>query len=82
MDIERGGKKGMARRHANEFLRTTFTNSGRIAGMGILYDDYSETSFPPGRYEPSPNPVGITKIEEQKKAEKEYTSNNLQTYKI
>lgn len=37
----------MARRHANEFLRTNFVNSGRIAGMGILYDDYSEESGGP-----------------------------------
>ena len=69
----------MARRHVNEFLRTTFANSGRIAGTGILYDDYSETSFPPGRYEPSPNPVGITKIEEQKKAERDTP---VTTYKL
>ena len=30
--------------HANERMRTSFTNSGRIAGDGILYDDYSEES--------------------------------------
>lgn len=30
--------------HANERMRTSFANSGRIAGDGILYDDYSEES--------------------------------------
>ena len=30
--------------HANERMRTSFANSGRIAGEGILYDDYSEES--------------------------------------
>lgn len=26
-------------------IKTSFRNSGRIAGMGILYDDYSEESY-------------------------------------
>ncbi len=30
-----------SKRHANEFLRT---ETGRLAGSGILYDDYSEES--------------------------------------
>ena len=34
----------MRKRHANEFIRTGFANSGRIAGMGIAHDDYSEDS--------------------------------------
>ena len=29
----------MAKRHANEFLRTS---TGRLAGSGMLHDDYSE----------------------------------------
>lgn len=29
----------MAKRHANEFLRT---NTGRLAGSGMLYDRYDE----------------------------------------
>jgi hypothetical protein len=33
------------RGHANERMKTSFRNSGRIAGMGILYDDYSEESY-------------------------------------
>jgi len=32
------------RAHANERRRTSFANSGRIAGMGISEDDYSEES--------------------------------------
>ena len=38
-------KDNKRKRHANEFLRTSL-NSGRIAGTGILYDDYSEASYP------------------------------------
>ncbi len=32
----------MAKRHANEFLRTS---TGRLAGSGILHDNYSEDSI-------------------------------------
>lgn len=35
--------------HANERMRTSFSNSGRIAGDGILYDDYSEESWGGGK---------------------------------
>ena len=35
----------MKRRHINEFMKTRLANSGRAAGMGILYDDYSEESY-------------------------------------
>ena len=35
--------------HANERMRTSFANSGRIAGMGISYDRYDEESgYRPG----------------------------------
>ena len=43
----------MAKRHANENLRTNFVGSGRFAGTGIDEGDYSEESFPdrnPRRY--------------------------------
>ena len=43
----------MAKRHANENLRTSFKGSGRFAGTGIEEGDYSEESFPdrnPRRY--------------------------------
>lgn len=33
------------RGHANEHMKTSLRNGGRIAGMGILYDDYSEESY-------------------------------------
>ncbi len=33
--------KSKRKRHANEFLRTSLANSGRIAGTGMLYDNYS-----------------------------------------
>ena len=47
-------KKG---RHSNEFRRTSFTNSGRIAGHGMLHDNYSEESYrgvPHESYQPDP----------------------------
>lgn len=42
--------------HANERMRTNFVNSGRIAGGGILYDDYSEESWGGGK--PCDNLIG------------------------
>lgn len=36
----------MSRPHSNEMLKSGLANSGRIAGIGILYDDYSEDSCP------------------------------------
>ena len=32
----------MKRRHVNEFIKTKFANSGRIAGMGIDEDSYDD----------------------------------------
>jgi hypothetical protein len=34
------------RGHANEHMKTSLRNGGRIAGMGILEDDYSESAYP------------------------------------
>lgn len=41
------------RGHANEHMKTRLRNGGRIAGMGILYDNYSEESY--GGYHNSGN---------------------------
>lgn len=35
--------------HANERMRTSFANSGRIAGDGIIYDDYGDESWGGGK---------------------------------
>ena len=35
----------------NHTMRTSLANSGRAAGMGILYDDYSEDSGKSTHYE-------------------------------
>ena len=46
------------KKHVNEFLRTGFEGTGRIAGVGIIEDDYSEEAFPdkyPHRYKPGVN---------------------------
>lgn len=37
-------KDNKRKRHINEFRKTSFANSGRAAGMGILYDRYDEES--------------------------------------
>ena len=70
----------MARRHVNEFLRTTFANSGRIAGTGILYDDYSEESGGPiygGKG------VVIVRYPERNEEEKDKIQNTpVKTYKL
>jgi len=34
------------KRHVNSFLRSGLANSGRVAGIGVTCDDYSEQSFP------------------------------------
>lgn len=34
----------MSKRHINDFLKSSFTGSGRIAGTGISYDRYDEES--------------------------------------
>lgn len=58
------------RGHANEHMKTALRNGGRIAGMGILYDDYSEEAFPSvntdTRYCPDPK-LGIPLTEEEKR---------------
>lgn len=36
------------KRHINEFMKTSFVNSGRVAGHGMVEDDYSEESGPQG----------------------------------
>ena len=43
----------MCRGHVNEQLHTTFRNSGRVAGTGILSDRYDEESGNP-EYEKRP----------------------------
>ena len=46
----------MCRGHVNEQLHTTFRNSGRVAGTGILSDRYDEESGNPD-YEKQHSPV-------------------------
>lgn len=60
------GKDNNRKRHANERMRTSFANSGRIAGMGILHDNYSEDSFPGPRYHYIGEPVKKPETEEEK----------------
>lgn len=44
----------MAKRHANEFLRTS---SGRLAGSGMDYDDYSEEARLSKKTKRESNPI-------------------------
>jgi hypothetical protein len=46
------------RNHINECLHTEFANSGRAAGMGILYDRYDEESGNPD-YDPHDSRVRL-----------------------
>lgn len=64
------GKDNNRKRHANERMRTSFANSGRIAGMGILHDNYSEDSFPDPRYCYIGTPVKKPETEEEKNFKK------------
>lgn len=50
--------KDSNRGHVHERMKTAFSNSSRIAGTGITYDNYDEESFPigakPRAYEGTP----------------------------
>ena len=63
------GKDNKRKRHTNEFMRTSLAISGRIAGSGVLYDDYSEDSYrgaPRPDYFPEPK-LRIPLTEEEKR---------------
>lgn len=66
--------KSKRKRHVNERIRTSLANSGRIAGTGMLYDDYSETSYPSGMMRTDYFPekkVGIPLTEEERRFREE-----------
>lgn len=64
------GKDNNKKRHANERLRTSFANSGRIAGMGILHDNYGEDSFPDSKGYYIGTPAEKADTEEEKQFKK------------
>lgn len=66
----------MAKRHANEFLRTS---SGRLAGSGTGYDDYSEEARLSKKTKRERNPV-YTK--EHSEYIKELQNQPVTTYKL
>lgn len=74
--------KSNHKRHVNEFLRTSL-NSGRVAGTGMLYDNYSETAYPSVMtrtdYFPEKK-VGIPLTDEEKRFREE--GGPVITYKI
>lgn len=63
-------KDNKRKRHINERMRTSLANSGRAAGMGILYDDYSEDSGKPIHGSRNPYPVYTTDWLEEKEKER------------
>ena len=71
--------KDSRRGHANEHMRTSLANSGRIAGMGIAYDDYSEDSFPGRR-----KTTGAPAFKPRTKEETDFMVNGgeVKTYKL
>lgn len=64
------------KRHANEFLRTS---TGRLAGSGILYDDYSEEAGLSKKSKRETNPVYT---EEHSKYIKELQNQPVTVYKL
>ena len=60
-------------------LRTTFANSGRFAGSGILYDRYDDESGCEN-YNRSGRPIPIAEREE--KAKEEHENAPVKTYFI
>ena len=66
----------MAKRHANEFLRTW---TGRLAGSGMLYDRYDDESMAPEKYRGG-NPIYTTEYTEYIKSLKE--DQPVITYKL
>jgi hypothetical protein len=69
------------KRDLNRYPRSGLANSGRAAGMGILYDNYDEESYrgvPHESYQPDPKLNKYTEEEwEELTEEKE-----VKTYKI
>ena len=66
----------MAKRHINELLRTP---SGRLAGSGMLYDDYSEEAKLSKKSKRESNPVYT---EEHTEYLKELQNQPVTTYKL
>ena len=73
-------KDNKRKRHANERMRTSFSNSGRIAGAGILYDDYSEESC--GGYRNSVNIIVHTVSDYMTQEELKALNGPVNSYKI
>ena len=44
----------MRKRHINEMLKTSFANSGRAKGAGIVEDDYGDESWSGHAYQKQP----------------------------
>lgn len=65
----------MAKRHANEFLRT---NTGRLAGSGMDYDDYSEEA----RLSKNTRKANPVYTEEYSEYIKELQNQPVKTYKL
>lgn len=64
-------KDSKRKRHINERMRTSFTSHGsRVAGMGILHDDYSEDSGKPIHGSRNAYPVYTTDWLEEKEKER------------
>lgn len=65
----------MAKRHANEFLRT---NTGRLAGSGMDYDDYSEEA----RLSKNTRKANPVYTEEYSEYLKELQNQPVKTYRL
>ena len=65
------------KRHISEYQKTSFANSGRAAGSGILYDRYDDESRLDDHIRIG-RPIGITEREE--KAKEEHENAPVKTY--
>lgn len=61
------GKDNTRKRHANEFMRTS---TGKLAGDGIISDNYNEDSYPDHRYYFVGTPAEIPDTESEKSFKK------------
>lgn len=58
----------MKKRHINEFMHTSFADSGMVSGMGILYDRYDDEYNPNGYVDQSVMVIMPSRTKEEREA--------------
>ena len=75
-------QKSKRRRHINEHLRTGLANSGRAAGMGIIYDIYDDESFPDGSRWAANRIDGYVAFPSRTEEEKKALNGDVKKYRL